>query len=261
MPSDEVFEVDTPEQLLLEYPLAGIGSRFLALLLDTLVQLICVVVGFSLVAILAGLAGALDNAFSNASAPWILGLLILFGFLIQFAYFAGFEAAWNGQTPGKRRFGLRVIKATGRPIDPADAVARNFLRIVDGLPGFYGVAILSAMISPRRQRLGDLVAGTVVVHEQPLTLAPYALSAVAAGAADRRARLTLEELVIVEAFLQRRDTHELSRAVRARLAAELAERIAARTLTPAEQRADPERWLEALVHEAREAAGHPAAPA
>jgi hypothetical protein len=139
-------------------------------------------------------------------------------------------------------------------------VARNFMRIIDQLPGVYGVGIVSVMISPRRQRLGDLVAGTVVVHERALVLGPLAFEeggVPPAGAPPGRARLTEEELAVVESFLLRRKELELEGGVRRRLADDLAARIASRTRTPAEQRPDSEAWLESLARETRRGAELP----
>ena len=93
---------------------------------------------------------------------------ILLGFLLYYGYFAAFEALWGGQTPGKRAVGLRVISVTGQPITTFDALLRNLLRIVDQMPGIYAVGVLSIFFTSRNQRLGDLVAGTVVVQEQGL---------------------------------------------------------------------------------------------
>ena len=89
-------------------------------------------------------------------------------FLLYYGYFAAFEALWGGQTPGKRAVGLRVISVTGQPITTFDALLRNLLRIVDQMPGIYAVGVLSIFFTARNQRLGDLVAGTVVVQEHGL---------------------------------------------------------------------------------------------
>ena len=84
---------------------------------------------------------------------------------MYWGYFAFFEAVWRGQTPGKRYVGIRVIKESGRPIDAFEAIGRNLMRGIDGLPGFYGVGLVCMMLNQQHRRLGDFVAGTVVVHE------------------------------------------------------------------------------------------------
>jgi len=156
--------IETPEQIRLEFPLAGVGSRFLALALDYLIQIaIGAAFGLAWTAIVSALTLS-----SKTAGMWGVAFFFIGVFLLQFGYFAIFEALWNGQTPGKRRMHLRVIEDSGRPINVYAAVARNLLRIVDGLPGFYAVGILSVLLSSKNKRLGDYVAGTVVVHERPL---------------------------------------------------------------------------------------------
>jgi uncharacterized RDD family membrane protein YckC len=146
--------IDTPEQIPLEFPLAGIGSRFLALALDTLIQFAAgVVLG------IVALAVGLTSSKLPTHGAWTLALMVFLGFLLQSGYFAFFEAIWNGQTPGKRMTHLRVIQDSGRPITVYEAVARNLLRVIDSIPGLYGVGIISALLSAKSKRLGDYVAG------------------------------------------------------------------------------------------------------
>ena len=109
MPALEKLNIDTPEQIALEFSLATIGSRFLALAIDTLIQVGCGLIlfaGLSMAAILAG--GA-----AQRMGPWLLAAAVLGFFLIYYGYFALFESLWNGQTPGKRVIGLRVIHSSG----------------------------------------------------------------------------------------------------------------------------------------------------
>jgi uncharacterized RDD family membrane protein YckC len=124
--------IDTPEQTALEFPLAGVGSRFVAMLTDTAIQ---IVVGFVLFFALTLSIPALSRVASIAS-QWVIASMIVGFFVIYYGYFAIFEALWNGQTPGKRYTQLRVMKDDGRPISPYEAIARNLLRIVDQLPVF-----------------------------------------------------------------------------------------------------------------------------
>ena len=247
----EKLTIETPEQTSLEFPLAGIGSRFLALAIDTLIQW-----GVAL-ALFFGVAMPVGLMF-RGSAPslWILaGMLILF-FLIFYGYFIVFEAIWNGQTPGKRLTRLRVIKESGHPITAIDAVARNLLRIVDQLPGFYGVGIVSAWFSRQNKRLGDFVAGTVVVHEKPLAdIHPAWEMAAPPGASSYRAdRLSPEEFALIESFLSRRSA--LGGDVRARMAAQIVERIKSKITVPPREGASAEKLLEAIAHERRSTAGY-----
>ena len=91
----------------------------------------------------------------------------LFNFLLYWGYFALFEAFWNGQTPGKRLVKIRVIKDSGRHITLFEALARNLVRVVDMIPpNFYLVGLLSMLCNKQQKRLGDFVAGTIVIHER-----------------------------------------------------------------------------------------------
>ncbi len=161
----EKLTIDTPEQIALEFPLAGAGSRFLALAIDTFVQL--AIVARPRARRRSSRSGSARSAISR-SRRGSSRALILLGFLLYYGYFAAFEALWGGQTPGKRAVGLRVISVTGQPITTFDALLRNLLRIVDQMPGIYAVGVLSIFFTARNQRLGDLVAGTVVVQEHGL---------------------------------------------------------------------------------------------
>ena len=243
--------IDTPEQIPLEFPLAGVGSRFLALAVDTLIQAAAGVV-------LGGAAFALGarGAKMQARGAWVLALVVLTSFLLQSGYFALFEAIWNGQTPGKRLTHLRVIQDSGRPITVYEAVARNLLRVVDSLPGLYGVAIISALISSRNKRLGDFVAGTVVVHEKPAVLETESHWDLAASPAASRydvSRLKPEEFQLIEAFLLRRS--QLSPGVRAETVRKILQRLSSRLEFTAEDAQQPETLLENLATAYRAQAG------
>src|SRR3954447_16044608 len=152
------FSIDTPEQVMLEFSVAGIGSRFLAVLVDSLIQ--------ALAALLIILVGVGVAATSKMSAIWAGAVAIFFGFIIYWGYFAGFEAIWKGQTPGKRVLKIRVIKNNGRPINIYEAIGRNLMRAIDSLPFLYGVGLITMALNRNNRRLGDFVAGTVVVHER-----------------------------------------------------------------------------------------------
>ncbi len=214
--------IDTPEQTALEFPLAGIGSRFLAMTIDTAIQLVAFFILFLILAI----AVPTLRSFGSIAPQWAIAFLIVAGFLIYYGYFAFFEAAWNGQTPGKRYAQLRVMKDDGRPINAYDAIARNLLRIVDQLPVFYGVAIISVFLSKQNKRLGDFVAGTVVVHEKTVDAArPFLeIRPDDSTMVYDVSRITLDELQLIETFLQRRDTFEP--ALRGSMASQISSRIA-----------------------------------
>jgi uncharacterized RDD family membrane protein YckC len=244
VPAPEKLTIDTPEQIALEYPLASAGSRFLALGLDTLLQ----AAGFVLLALAALVAVDLGAMFAATLATWSFAVLLLVAFLIYYGYFAFFEALWNGQTPGKRVVGIRVITASGRPLAPMDAILRNLLRIVDQLPGIYAVGVLSIFFTARNQRLGDLAAGTVVVHERAIEL-PVTPEWQAGSRRHRAARLSAEEIALVETFLHRR--HALDPYLRLTTARKIVERVGRRLELPAGSAIDEERLLEELVAEYR----------
>ena len=225
--SFEQLKIDTPEQIALELPLAGIGSRFLAMAIDTLIQM---VLYFLTILIFLFL---LPEGFSIFSfLPKILGpaIAIFVGFAIYWGYFAIFEIIWKGQTPGKRVAGIRVIKESGRPINAFEAIGRNFMRAVDMQPGLlYGVGLVSMMLNQQSRRLGDFVAGTVVVHEKPTDeVRPTWNTAVEdTSASGGIGQVTAEELVLIETYLSRR--FELDPDVRLRTAIQIADRIKTKT--------------------------------
>jgi uncharacterized RDD family membrane protein YckC len=150
----------TPENVEVTYELAGLATRMRGAALDTLLQGVALVSVWIVLGVLLATAGpTLQN--------WLVALGILLTFIIFIGYYLFFEARWNGQTPGKRVTGMRVLKDGGFPIDFRSAVVRNVVRLFDLLPGPYAVGFTSAFFSPEYKRLGDYAAGTVVVRERP----------------------------------------------------------------------------------------------
>jgi uncharacterized RDD family membrane protein YckC len=149
--------VSTPERVVFQYPVAGPGSRFLAQLIDQLILTVILVA----VIIVVFLLGAATN-----DRDLTLLLVGLASFVIVFFYFLIAEAMFGGQTPGKRALRLRVVGDQGQPITFSQALIRNLVRVVDFLPVYYGVGLITLFINGRGKRLGDLAAGTVVVREQ-----------------------------------------------------------------------------------------------
>ncbi|MFZ3215618.1 MAG: RDD family protein [Candidatus Acidiferrales bacterium] len=251
-PYSDKLTIETPEQTALEFPIAGVGSRFLAFGLDSMIQVLAsLVVGIGL-----GLGPGWIRLGSWLPRVWAVSIIVIFFFALYFGYFAFFEAIWNGQTPGKRLCGIRVIKETGRPITPVEAVARNLLRIVDQLPAFYGVGITSVLLSKQGKRLGDFVAGTIVVHERALQdVKPlWQPAQSAAPLHSGTQQISGEELALIEAFLNRR--YELDPAVRFRMAEQILAKLKPRLTLPAENPLAGEKLLEALAHERRSSAGY-----
>jgi uncharacterized RDD family membrane protein YckC len=246
--------IETPEQTVLEFEVAGVGSRFLALAYDTLLQIL-VGIGLLIIFLIAGVA--LPGA--AQSGIWFAAVIILAYFVLYFGYFAIFEVLWNGQTPGKKKEGLRVIKDSGRPITPAEAVGRNLMRIVDQLPAFYAVGICSVLLSRQNKRLGDFVTGTIVVHEKSLLDAKPVWESPPVGQAGPATsfgseRLTPEEFALVEAFLNRRNS--LPADVRFTMADQIARQVRPKLSLPPGELIYSEKLLEAVVQERRSSAGY-----
>ena len=164
---DGTHTVLTPEYVEFRFTLAGIYSRFLAWLLDALIVL------FGTGAFLIGLSMMMAVFPGFASA---LGMVVYF--LVDWGYGIALETAWSGQTVGKRALGLRVIQQSGVRIGFYHAALRNLARPVDRLPFLYMVGGVTALLSGSHQRLGDMLAGTIVVRERRLK-APSAIGAAA----------------------------------------------------------------------------------
>ncbi len=145
---DTLAVVEAPEGVELSLRVAGISARALAFGIDLLVRL-ALYSGLSWLALFGDVGQA---------------LLLLAIFAIEWFFPVLFEVFWKGQTPGKRVLGLAVVRDDGTPVGWSASVLRNFLRVVDFLPGIYGTAVLSALLSSDCKRIGDVVAGTVVVH-------------------------------------------------------------------------------------------------
>jgi uncharacterized RDD family membrane protein YckC len=289
-PVGDQLNIDTPELVDIEMPLAGIGSRFIAILVD---YLIC---GFAffILFLLALIVIPAFSIFGRISANWAIGITLLIVFVMHWGYFALFEAFSNGRTPGKRVAKIRVIHQSGRGINFVEALARNLLRYADGLPSFYAVGVLVIFLTRRNQRLGDMVAGTLVVRDRevdsphwgesasrtftaPTLIAnsprPPADSSLASPGpwADSRAdswdrpphlrvvlpapalaKLAGSDLVVLESFFGRRLDMDL--ATRAALASRIASALCAKSGLAIPQDTSVETFLEAVAHQFREQA-------
>ncbi|MDX6404139.1 MAG: hypothetical protein QOH70_1594 [Blastocatellia bacterium] len=214
--SDEILVIETPERVALHFALASIGNRFIACAIDHTIQIVALIVLFTVFAIIANFA---DFGSRLATAPkWVIALLVILAFLLMSGYFAMFEWLWHGQTPGKRWLKLRVIREDGRPISFFEAIVRNLLREFDIMPfPFYSIGLISVFATDRDQRVGDLVAGTVVVREREAE-APAFAEVFASPVSDPALRrsfqpvqfsadvnnVTQQEISVVESFLRRR---------------------------------------------------------
>lgn len=199
-------EVEIPEHVLLDYEIAGAGSRALAAMIDTFWMILIGIV----------LAGVF-SVFAH-SVPAVAAIIVVAFFLILTGYPALYEGFRHGQTPGKRRLGIRVVDDTGRGVSFGAAAIRALLRPVDML-GLIGVVIMA--IDRRGRRLGDFVAGTLVVRDEPILDAFAAVPA--PPAASGSPELDDAEFALVREFVRRADT--LPVPVRDRLAARITARL------------------------------------
>jgi uncharacterized RDD family membrane protein YckC len=226
----------TPEGITLEMPLAGAGSRFIAAVIDTSLQV-------------ATLLGLLLLRLAAPDSGVVAALFVVLAFAVFTAYDILFETLASGRTPGKRWTGLRVVTAAGGPVRFTTSAIRNLLRLVDILPGSYLVGIVTIVVSKRNQRLGDMAAGTLVVRERTtVSSGPWSTGLPAADDADIEGwdptALTADEVATVRRFLERRTS--LTAEARARLAAELAGRLRPKVAAPVENLPN-ERFLELAV--------------
>jgi len=245
--------IETPEQLRLDFAIAGIGTRFLAMAIDTLIQ-IAVAIAMTVV---LGLSGAVLAA-AGTGSMWMVALAVFSYFLLFYGYFIFFEILWNGQTPGKRSMGIRVIKESGRPLTAGESIGRNLLRIVDQLPGFYGIGIVAAVLNSRNMRLGDMLAGSIVVRESSLAaLRPDWQTANTDHTRERIlgvGELSAEDLNLIDSFLSRRAG--LSEDVRSTMAGQILAKLRMKLSIREDPALSNESILESLARERRSVGGH-----
>jgi uncharacterized RDD family membrane protein YckC len=222
--------VRTPEGVEFTMPLAGPVTRFLAWLVDALA-----------ISVLWGIISAGISWMQLISGGLLFAVSIVLYFVVSIGYGIVLEWFWRGQTFGKRMFRLRVLDADGLRLQPSQIIVRNLLRFVDSLPALYLVGGIACVASRRHQRLGDLAANTVVVHQPQL--AHPDLEQLLAGkfnsfrahahlAARLRQRVSPAEASVALQALLRRD--ELDASARVELFAELAGRFRAKVEFPAE---------------------------
>ena len=211
---DEFLNIDTPENVVFGYEVVGIGSRFLAALLDTTI-IALLLVAANAILFYFFLRGLDDGGSGNA---FVVALLSLISFAFFWGYYIFFEMRWNGSSPGKQLVGIRVIRGDGTPITLAESIIRNLVRLVDFLPGAYGLGLVTMFIDGKARRLGDLAANTLVVREQTAvsleslnetTSQSNPVASRAPGAAEREAakwpveKLTEADIQLAESLLQR----------------------------------------------------------
>ncbi|HTB98854.1 MAG TPA: RDD family protein [Terracidiphilus sp.] len=264
--SDQL-NIDTPELVSIEMPLAGIGSRFVALLVDTLIW----AAGLLVLGLLLWAFRPALEAFSNLSYQWAVAIVTFAFFLLNWGYFTLFEAFNNGRTPGKRIARIRVIQQSGRAIGLFESMARNFVRYIDQIPFFYAVGVITMFVTRQHQRLGDLAAGTLVVRDRedeaplwaesartftgpvftqivPVPEPHLALTLPTQGIA----RLSNSDLEVLENFFARR--LDLPLPTREALARRIAMAIQAKSGLDAPEGFSIETFLEAVARQLRDSA-------
>jgi len=265
---DDRFVAATPEGVSLEFVLAGLGSRFLAIFLDLIFQVVVIVV------IVWALIKSIG--FSTPTREYVTtGAISLVSVLLILGYFVLFESLNGGRTPGKAMTGLRVVRVTGGPVGLRASLLRNVVRLVDWLPSLYAVGAVLILLTRNHQRLGDMLAGTLVVRErtavsrlaegtpwnqQAQWATPSWSGAPAPGAPGPGwasppwlppelahwdvTQVSVEELSVVQRFLVGRGGYTVE--ARGRLATDLASRLWPRVAGPTGPM-DPEAFLEAVV--------------
>jgi uncharacterized RDD family membrane protein YckC len=214
MSGDGLYTLETPEHIEVDYELAGVGSRFCAMLIDWVVMWLSILALGCLTLLLdIGLWGYLAQDFGprgNRVGGWLTWLnAAVFAAIsmLLLGYYVFFELFMRGQTPGKRAMRIRAIRDDGTALGGAEVLVRNVVRIVDFLPAFYGLGGVIALVHPHSKRLGDIAAGTIVVKERELDYRArsdkkYALAA--APLPITNGELSAEERRLLQGFLQRR---------------------------------------------------------
>lgn len=202
---DQQVDVETPEQVVLSYTLAGVGARAAAAIVDFLVVSLIIAAFIFSLSLLAKLGAPGPKPTPEESSTWAVAIFILVIFALEWGYYVLFEALWDGQTPGKRLLHIRVVQDGGYSVSFGASAVRNIARIIDGQPGFvYGVGVVAVALNKSGKRLGDMMAGTFVVQER-IEHAPVVASAASSTdtAAPAIASLSASEYELLERFLSR----------------------------------------------------------
>ncbi|QCJ42780.1 RDD family protein [Bacillus sp. S3] len=162
--NQDQLNIKTPEYVSIQFQLAGLGSRAAAFIID---QLLLMVVNISTLVVLYFVMDGLSSMpffLMESSLPIAITIIILF--IVNWGYFFAFEYFYGGRTLGKKLVGIRVIQENGHSITLLSSFIRNLIRIIDSLPTAYFLGIVMIFFHSKHKRLGDLVAGTIVVHER-----------------------------------------------------------------------------------------------
>ena len=245
-------ELELPEEIDLQVELANVGSRTLAILVDISLGGLVLFVVYALTMLLAH--DVADDWLTRLSSNALKTLLMLLVFGFQWGYFNFFEWVWNGQTPGKRLLHLRVIKVDGSPVSGIDVLLRNLSRPIDTLGPMGLIGLLMIFVSRKAQRLGDLMARTLVIHETKIDWSifdqiesPTTDASGSPTVAAPTIRLTSTQWEMLHRYLNRRDQFEAD--ARQRLAGTLYEslKLAVQGTDLALSPLAPEDWLVELA--------------
>lgn len=191
---DTRHRIELAEGVEVNLRIAGPMVRAYAFIIDLIIRFLIVLVG-GIILSLAGVVVSLSVG---------IGLISLMYFLVTWFYMILFEAGRRGATPGKRMMKLRVVQPSGAPLTFSQSVVRNLLRFADMMPLFtYGVGILTALLTKRFQRLGDLAADTVVIYDQPFTVPFSGKTPSLTGAVIPPVALTRAEEAAIISFAER----------------------------------------------------------
>ncbi len=172
MSGGDQYTLETPENIQVHFELAGLGTRFCAMLVDTLLLVAITIVLFIFVVLMFSASAVFE---SKGSGQWLAAVIIALGItLLSEGYFILFEWLMRGQTPGKKALKIRVIRDDGTPATIHEVLVRNVLRLIDFLPFSYGVGAIVMFASRLSKRLGDIAAGTIVIKEGQLDYRAHA---------------------------------------------------------------------------------------
>lgn len=239
-------ELELPEEIDLQVELANVGSRTLAILIDLMLGGLALFIVYTLWVLFAH--NMAQDWFTHFSSDVLKILLILAIFGFQWCYFNFFEWLWNGQTPGKRLLHLRVIKVDGSPVSGVDVLLRNLSRPVDTLGPMGLIGLLMIFVNRKAQRLGDLMARTMVIHEVPIDWSIFdEIEAPAVKSGAPSIRLTSAQWELLHRYLNRRKDFQGD--IRRRLADDLygVLKPAARGTDLERSTLPPEEWLVELA--------------
>ena len=258
---NERIDFETPENIKISYQLAGPGTRFLAWFADSIfLTLFCLVLLVVFIAVGVSFDGVLSDMFEPGTrssefgddaqfSMVFLGIWIMIWSLGSFFYFGLSELLLHGQTIGKRMSKIRVVKSDGFSLDPVSILVRSLFRVVDQLPLLWIVPVLS----DSSQRLGDMVAGTIVVSEEPNQISPVRGTLSRRSATDSKFRITVtmlkraqvSDFAAIESILERWSS--LSIAEQSALTEKIVPALAQRLQTELPTLPDHQQYLEDLL--------------